>query len=208
MRTIKNIALAALLLTACTPQREADSIDTALMLTEDSLSFDVCFEIRMRNIMGVWVDSLGSVYLNHDFLDNPPPPPPPGEFYEYVDDREPCDFWLLREKVKRFLANPDNNTSLPEKVMIDIPLLGEYPVSKGLVSILAMDGTSEEDVERVRHEIAAAVIELRDSLAREVFGLHYGELADEQAAAINAAIPTSTYDAKKNRFYQIHNKKQ
>lgn len=208
MRRITTIALSILLLTACGTQQKTSSIDTTLALTEDSLSFDISFDIRMRNIMGIWVDSLGSVYLNHDFLDNPPPPPPPGENYEYVDDREPCDLLLLREKVKCFLANPNDNTSLPEKVMIDIPLLGEYPVSKGLVSILAMEGASEEDVEKVRHEIAAAVIDLRDSLAREVFGLHYGTLADDQAAAISAAIPTSTYDAKKNRFYQISDKKQ
>lgn len=204
MRTITNIALSIFLLTACGTLQKTSSIDTSLMLTEDSISFDVCSDWHVRNVMGVWVDSLGSVGLNHDFFDNPPPP---GENYEYVDDREPCDLWLLREKVKRFLAN-DDNTSLPEKVMIDIPLLGKYPVSKGVVSLHIMEGASEEDVDWVRHEIAAAIIDLRDSLARKVFGLHYGELANEQAAAIDAAIPTSTYDAKKNRFYQISDKKQ
>ena len=208
MRPIKPILMAALLLAACGSQHNADSIDSSLTLTEDSISFDICIYIRMRNVMGIWIDSTGIVYLNHDYLELPPPPPPPGENYEYEDedDRNVCDISLVREKVKQFFANPDDDPNLPEKRMENIPFLGEYPVSMGLVSIHIMEGASEKDINRVRHEIAAAVIDLRDALARKVFGLHYGELSDDQTAAIRAAIPTATYDATRNRFYQISDK--
>ena len=210
-------------------------LDTTLMQTDDSVSFDECYEIRWRNLMAVWVDSTGTLSLTHDFRNTPPPPPPPGETYEYavwvdstgtlsltydfrntpppppppgetyeyVDDRVPTDLVQLREQVKRFLANSDNVDSLPEMSIRDIPLLGERPVSKGLVSLFTLEGAPEATVDSVRHEIAAAIVELRDSLSQKLFGLHYGDLALDQAAAIRAAIPTSVYYSTINRYCKI-----
>ena len=208
MRNITILSLAFLLLTACGVRHETKSIDTALVLTEDSISFDVCFEVRMRNIMGVWVDSMGTLSLNHDWLNQAPPLPPGEDDYEYTDDRVPTELNHLRKQVRRFLANRESVPDLPEKQIENLPMIGEYPVSKGLVSILTIEGVPEATVDSVRHEIAAAVIELRDSLSLQLFGLHYGDLPTDQADAISAAIPTSTYDAKRNRFYQISDKKQ
>lgn len=178
-------------------------LDTALTTTEDSVSFDRAFHIRMRNIMAVWVDSTGALSLNHDYINTPPPPPPPGEEYEYVDDRVPTDLGQLREKVKRFLANSDDADDLPQKRIEDIPLLGERPVSMGLVALHTLEGAPEATVDSVRHEIAAAIIELRDSLSLQLFGLRYGDLPSDKAAAIRAAIPTSVYNSTINRFYKI-----
>lgn len=178
-------------------------LDTTLMQTDDSVSFDECYEIRWRNLMAVWVDSTGTLSLTHDFRNTPPPPPPPGETYEYVDDRVPTDLGQLREQVKRFLANSDNVDSLPEMSIRDIPLLGERPVSKGLVSLFTLEGAPEATIDSVRHEIAAAIVELRDSLSLKLFGLHYGDLALDQAAAIRAAIPTSVYYSTINRYCKI-----
>lgn len=178
-------------------------LDTTLMQTDDSMSFDVCFEVRWRNLMAVWVDSTGALSLTHDFHLTPPPPPPPGETYEYVDDRVTTDLVQLREQVKRFLANSDNVDSLPEMSIQDIPLLGERPVSKGLVSLFTLEGAPEATVDSVRHEIAAAIVELRDSLSLKLFGLHYGDLTLDQAAAIRAAIPTSVYYSTINRYCKI-----
>ena len=156
--------------------------------------------------MGVWMDSTGTVYLNQDYFNDPPPPPPPGEgHYEYVDDRVPCNIGQLREKVIHFLTNPNNEGNLPEKTLEDIPLLGEYLVSKGGVSLHTSEGAPVEAIDQVHHEIAAAVIILRDSLSLKVFGRNYCELTDEQASAIRAAIPFSAYDSSINRFYRIKN---
>ena len=202
MKTKHLILAAALLCSACGAHHETHCLDTTLMQTDDSMSFDVCFEIRWRNLMAVWVDSTGALSLTHDFI-NTPPPPPPGEAYEYVDDRVPTDLGQLREQVKRFLANSDKVDSLPEMSIQDIPLLGERPVSKGLVSLFTQDGAPEATVDSVRHEIAAAIVELRDSLSQQLFGLHYGDLALDQAAAIRAAIPTSVYYSTINRYCKI-----
>ena len=203
MRNTILLSLAAILLTACGAHHETHCLDTTLMQTDDSMSFDVCFEVRWRNIMAVWVDSTGALSLNHDYINTPPPPPPPGEEYEYVDDRVPTDLGQLREKVKRFLANSDDADDLPQKRIEDIPLLGERPVSMGLVVLHTMEGAPEATVDSVRHEIAAAIIELRDSLSLQLFGLRYGDLPSDKAAAIRAAIPTSVYYSTINRYCKI-----
>lgn len=203
MRNTILLSLAAILLTACGAHHETHCLDTTLMQTDDSVSFDECYEIRWRNLMAVWVDSTGALSLNHDYINTPPPPPPPGEEYEYVDDRVPIDLGQLRERVKRFLANSDDADDLPQKRIEDIPLLGERPVSMGLVVLHTLEGAPEATVDSVRHEIAAAIIELRDSLSLQLFGLHYGDLALDQAAAIRAAIPTSVYYSTINRYCKI-----
>ena len=203
MKTRHILLTAMLLCAACGSRHEAYQLDTALTQTEDSVSFDITFDIRMRNIMAVWVDSTGALSLNHDYINTPPPPPPPGEEYEYVDDRVPTDLGQLREKVKRFLANSDDADDLPQKRIEDIPLLGERPVNMGLVVLHTLEGAPEATVDSVRHEIAAAIIELRDSLSLQLFGLRYGDLPSDKAAAIRAAIPTSVYYSTINRYCKI-----
>ena len=81
--------------------------------------------------------------------------------------------------------------------------MGERPVSKGLVSLFTLEGAPEATVDSVRHEIAAAIIELRDSLSLQLFDLHYGELPSDKATAIRAAIPTSVYYSTINRYCKI-----
>ena len=203
--TIKNVLLTSILslsMMSCGNRQETCSVDTALILTDDSIPADICYEIHERNIMGVWVDSTGNIFLNHDFTNTPPPPPPGEPAYEYEDDRVPCDIGQLRGKVIHFLTNPNYEDTLPEKNIIDIPLLGEYLVSKGCVSLLTMKGAPEKSVDQVRHEIAAAIIILRDSLSLKVFERHYCELTDEQATAIRTAIPTPVYNPQLNRYYK------
>lgn len=203
MRNTILLSLAAILLTACGAHHETHCLDTTLMQTDDSVSFDECYEIRWRNIMAVWVDSTGALSLNHDYINTPPPPPPPGETYEYVDDRVPTNLGQLREQVKRFLANSNNADDLPQKRIEDIPLLGERPVSMGLVVLHTLEGAPEATVDSVRHEIAAAIVELRDSLSLKLFGLRYGDLPSDKAAAIRAAIPTLVYYSTINRYCKI-----
>lgn len=202
MKTRHILLAATLLLAACGSRHEASNLDATLALTEDSIPLDICADWRMRNIMAVWVDSTGTLSLNHDVF-NTPPPPPPGEDYEYVDDRMPTDLGQLRELVKRFLANSDDADDLPQKRIEDIPLLGERPVSMGLVVLHTLEGAPEATVDSVRHEIAAAIIELCDSLSLQLFGLRYGDLPSDKAAAIRAAIPTSVYYSTINRFFKI-----
>ena len=198
MKARHLLLTATLLLAACGTHHETHSLDTTLTPTEDSIALNVCSDWRMRNIMSVWVDSTGDLSLNHDVFNTPLPPPPPGEEYEYVDNRVPTDLDQLREQVRRFLANSDNTNDLPEKRIEDIPLLGERPISRGLVVLHTLEGAPEATVDSV-----PAIIELRDSLSQPLFGRCYGDLSSDKAAAIRAAIPTSVYYSTINRFYRI-----
>lgn len=47
----------------------------------------------------------------------------------------------LKDLVKNFVLNPGDNPQLPEKEVIDIDLLGAYPVSQGVVSLRNDRGT-------------------------------------------------------------------
>ena len=203
MKTRHILLTATLLLAACGSRHEASNLDATLTLTEDSIPLNICSDWYWRNIMAVWVDSTGTLSLNHDVFNDLLPTPPPGEEYEYVDDRVPTNLGQLCEQVKRFLANRDDDNDLPQKRIEDIPLLGMRPVSIGLVVLHTLESAPEATVDSVRHEIAAAIIELRDSLSLQLFNLHYGDIPSDKAAAIRAAIPTAVYYSNINRFYKI-----
>ena len=70
MKTHHILLAATLLLAACGSRHEASNLDTTLALTEDSISFNICSDWYWRNIMAVWVDSTGTLSLNHDHFND------------------------------------------------------------------------------------------------------------------------------------------
>ena len=72
----------------------------------------------------------------------------------------------LRESCKRFVSNPSNNPNLSDKKDKMIDLIGEYGVSKGVVSLQNDRGTSYGMYIRVQNELVAAYRELRDEIGR------------------------------------------
>ncbi len=138
---------------------------------------------------------------------NAPEPPPVRErnvFVVLVDaqDRllvegEPGRIDRLREQAKHFLLNPDNDPSLPVKETVDIDYIGEYQVSRGVISLQNDRGTSYEMYIAVQNELAAAVRELRDEVSREHFGRRFTELTDEDLVnAVRRAIPMAISEAE------------
>lgn len=103
----------------------------------------------------------------------------------------------LKKEAKEFLANPYNNEDLPEKNIKEIEGLGEYPVSKGIISLKNDRGTSYDMYIQVQNELAAAILELRDELSIEKFGVKFDKLFDEvKIDAIQKAIPMSISEAE------------
>lgn len=102
----------------------------------------------------------------------------------------------LREKAKEFILNPNDLETLPEKKMEEIPLIGEYPVSKGVISLRNDHGTQYGTYIAVQNELVAAVNEVRDELSTQKFGKKYADLASEQKDAIRDAIPSRISEAE------------
>jgi biopolymer transport protein ExbD len=57
-------------------------------------------------------------------------------------DGEVGDIRDLKERAKQFLGNPEDDPDLPEKLDMEIPMLGTMKVSKGVISLQNDRGTS------------------------------------------------------------------
>lgn len=102
----------------------------------------------------------------------------------------------LSEKAKTFITNPTNDPNMPEKEMTEIPLLGSFPVSKGLVSLMNDRGTSYAMYLKVQNELTKAYNEAKEELSQRIFGRSFSDVNDEQRAAINKAIPVKISEAE------------
>lgn len=102
----------------------------------------------------------------------------------------------LREKTKEFLINPNNTENLPETKPTDIPLLGNFDVSKGVISLRNDQGTQYGMYIAVQNELVAAVNEVRNELSSQKFGKKYAELNEEQQSAIREAVPSRISEAE------------
>ncbi|MCQ2297001.1 MAG: biopolymer transporter ExbD [Bacteroidales bacterium] len=102
----------------------------------------------------------------------------------------------LRERAKTFLSNPDNLPNLPEKEVVDIPLLGKTEVSKGVISLRNDRGTSWDMYFQVQNELAGAINELKDEMSLAKFSKKYADLKDAQRDAIDRAIPVAISEAE------------
>lgn len=84
----------------------------------------------------------------------------------------------LREKAKEFIIGDrtEQDESLPEYKTVAIPILGDYRVSKQIVSLQNDRGTSYEMYIKVQNELVAAYNEVREEFAQEKFGKSYKQL--------------------------------
>lgn len=107
------------------------------------------------------------------------------------------DIRTLRQDAKEFLSNPQNREDLPEKKLENIKYLGEYPVSKGVISLKNDRGTSYNMYIQVQNELTAAINELRDQLSKQKFGVKFSDLENKDyIEAIQKAIPVSISEAE------------
>ena len=142
-------------------------------------------KVKQRNIYTVLINSADMILVN-------------GEM---------GDIKTLRADVKEFLRPhfPDN-PKFPETEAIELDINGKkfpYHKSKGVVSMQNDRGTSYKIYIHVQNELAGAVRELRDELAKEYYGMPFKELleADEDAAKqIQKAVPMAISEAEPADF--------
>ncbi|MBP5389885.1 MAG: biopolymer transporter ExbD [Bacteroidales bacterium] len=109
---------------------------------------------------------------------------------------EAIDVSQLKEKIKEFLSNPADDPTLPEKTLTEIEGYGQYPVSKGVISLQNDRGTSYHAYIAVQNELVKAVDELRDEFARSTYGKAYDRLTEEQQEIAKKAIPQNISEAE------------
>ena len=112
-----------------------------------------------------------------------------------VADRQ-LDLAHLKDEVKKFIVNSTNDENLPEKEVKEIDLIGEYSVSKGVVSLLNTRETSYDMYIQVQNELSRAVNELRDVLSMQKFGNKFTDLPLVEQKAITSAIPNQISEAE------------
>jgi biopolymer transport protein ExbD len=130
-------------------------------------------DINKRNVLNVLVNFRDEISVNGDVI--------------LVSD--------LKAKAKEFFANPSNDPSLPEKVSKPIDGIGDFPVSKGVVSLTNDQGTSYNMYVQVQNELQRAVNELRDETALQYFGKKFDGLDSAAQRAVSSAIPMSISEA-------------
>lgn len=131
-------------------------------------------DIKERNVLKVLVSKSNALLVQGKFLD--------------IRD--------LKETAKNFLANPQDRIDLPEMEERDIPGLGKIRVSKGVISLKNDRGTSYETYISVQNELAAAISELRNELAKQKFGTKFSDLSADKSEAIAKAVPVAISEAE------------
>ena len=101
----------------------------------------------------------------------------------------------LKDKALEFLENPNNLPTLPEKEPVQINNMGEYPVSKGVISLTNDQSTSYNMYVQVQNELEKAVNELRDKVAINYFGKKFDNLDTSARRSIQKAVPMNISEA-------------
>ena len=109
---------------------------------------------------------------------------------------EPIDVSQLKDKIKEFLTNPANDPNMPEKEVKEIEGFGEYPVSKGIISLQNDRGTSYQAYIAVQNELVKAVNELRDDFSRKHYGKLFMQLSEDEQGIVKKAVPQFISEAE------------
>ena len=133
-------------------------------------------KINRRNIIVVKINSADRLFAGNEIL----------------------DISQLKDKIKEFLSNPNDNPNLPEKEVKDIEGFGKYPVSKGVISLQNDRGTSYQAYIAVQNELVKAVNELRDEFSRSHFGKPYSVIiaVEEKEKIVRTAVPLQISEAE------------
>ena len=106
------------------------------------------------------------------------------------------DVSQLKDKIKEFITNPNNDPNLPEREMKNIEGYGEYPVSKGVISLQNDRGTSYRAYIAVQNELVKAINEVRDDFCKQNYGQAYTFLTEDQQKIVREAIPQNISEAE------------
>ena len=115
--------------------------------------------------------------LAHDFPD----------LYAFLLRATPSDFYTAVERICREYENPE---------VKNIEGFGDYPVTKGVISLQNDRGTSYKAYIAVQNELVKAINEIRDDFCRQNFGRVYNACSEDQQKIAREAIPQNISEAE------------
>jgi len=172
MADISFIALIFFLMVTTMDKEEGLSRRLPPLPAEDQKVEDV--KVNRRNIIQVKINSSDKLFAGN----------------------QPMDVSQLKNKIVEFLSNPNNDPTLPEKEMKEIPGLGVIPVSKGVISLQNDRGTTYSVYIAVQNELIKAVSELRDDFSMKQYGKKYAKLTEDQQELVRKAVPQNISEAE------------
>lgn len=140
---------------------------------KDDTTEEVKADINRRNVLTVLVNFNDALLVNEQII----------------------GISQLKEKAKEFLENPSNLPNMPEKEIKFINNMGEYPVSKGVISLTNDQSTTYNMYVQVQNELQKAVNELRDKVSSNYFGKKYESLDTALQKAVQQAVPMNISEA-------------
>ena len=136
-------------------------------------------DVKERNVLSVFINLRNEIMVS-------------GERIELSE---------IKDRAKVFIQNRYDDPSMPEKEITEIDLIGEFPVSSGIVSVLSDRGTSYGIYIAVQNELTRAFNEIRDEVAFQFFGRPYTDpsLSNAQRTAVQQAVPLKISEAEQDR---------
>lgn len=131
-------------------------------------------QANKRNVLEVFVSKSGNILAGNQVV----------------------DITQVKDIAKEFLINPYEDVNKPIREVKNIPLIGDFAVSKGILSLQNDRETSYNLYIMVQNELTRAINEIRNELSTEKFGRPFEDLSEAQREAISAAIPSQISEAE------------
>ena len=136
-------------------------------------------DVNKRNLMRVLVNTEGSILCNGEVV----------------------TLQQLNQRVKEFVLNENDNPNMPERVDMNIPLLGTMKVTKQhIISLTNNVDTKYADYITVQNELAKAYGELREDFAQKKWGKSFDELTTEEQEAVIDLYPQKISEANPKKY--------
>ena len=150
----------------------------------DPNAIDQEMTIKERNIMTVQVNKNNEIHVKN------------GVINRVIDISE------LKDIAKEFIANPDNNPSLPVIEEYNIEDYGVvYTTIKHVISLQTDRTTNYEIYFKVQHELSKAYTELRDAWARQTFGKELAKCDEKTEQPVARAVYASKISEAEPKQY-------
>lgn len=151
-------------------------------------------EVQRRNLMVVLVNSQNQTMVRDQLGD---------EWYANITEMVGRGGKVgLKDKVKEFVTNPNNNPNLPELIEQDFgePIGRVMTTADHVISLQNDATTSYKAYIAVQNELVKAYNELREEAALKYYNKHYADLLPDQQEKINKLYPQRISEAEPKNY--------